>query len=100
MSLVTFDAVRKNFLADGRYKVGVYGVAKVCNNMKDTSGYAEYSWIGCSTNLSGSSSIEGDADYMDYDGQQKYNIKQSEPITYNEVKFDSNTTVKQDFGAW
>ena len=95
-----FEAVQNKFLADGRYKVGVYGVAKVCNNIKDTLGYAEYSWIGSSTNLSGSSSIEGDADYIAYDGQQKYNIKQSEPTIYNEVKFDSDTAIKQDFGAW
>ena len=45
-------------------------------------------------------SDRGEAEYITYDGQQKYNIKQSEPITYNKVDFDSDTTIKQDFGAW
>ena len=95
-----FKAVQETFLTDGRYKVGVYGLAKVCNNIKDTLGYAEYSWMGMSTNVSGSLSIEGDSDYIAYDRQEKYNIKQSEPIIYNGVEFDSDTTIKQDYGAW
>ena len=94
-----FRAVKETFLTDGRYKVGVYGLAKVCNNIKDTLGYAEYSWIGQSTYAS-VLSIEGDADYIAYDRQQKYNIKQSEPVIYNEVEFDSDTTIEADYGQW
>ena len=56
--------------------------------------------MGMSTNVSGSLSIEGDSDYIAYDRQEKYNIKQSEPIIYNGVEFDSDTTIKQDYGAW
>jgi len=34
------------------------------------------------------------------DSQQKYNVKQSEPISYNGIDFDSDTAIGDDYGQW
>ena len=94
-----FKAVQETFKTDGRYKVGIYGPAKACNNIKDTLGYAKYSWLGQSNGAS-NSLIEGNSDYISYDQNEKYDIKQSEPIFYNGIEFDSNTAIKKDYGQW
>lgn len=86
----------KNKLS-GKYKVGVYGTAKICEIIKPN--YANYSWLSHSTGAS-STSPEGDSDYIAYDSQMKYNIKQSEPISYNGHSFDNDTAIGPDFGQW
>ncbi len=94
-----FKAVYEAFRNDGRYKVGVYGLAKVCKSIKDDLGYADVSWIAQSTYAS-NSSVEGDTNYIFYDSQEKYDIKQSEPVFYNGVKFDSDTAIRSNYGGW
>ena len=94
-----FKAVYETFKNDGRYKVGVYGLAKVCKAIKDDLGYADFSWLGQS-NYASNSSIEGDADYIFYDSEEKYDIKQSEPVSYNGIDFDSDTSIRSNYGQW
>ena len=44
--------------------------------------------------------FETQKNYIFYDSQQKYNIKQSEPISYNGIDFDSDTAIGDDYGQW
>ena len=76
---------------NNRYKLGVYGNGLVCNKIKQELGLAEYSWLSRS-----SSHIE----YETYDTPEKYNIKQSENIYYNNVLFDDDVSVGNNYGAW
>ena len=94
-----FSSVKNALDSDGRYKVGVYGPAKVCEVIKDINHYADYSWLAQADGAT-FSSPDGDSDYVNYDSTQKYNIKQTEEVTHNSVKFDSNTAVGNNYGQW
>ena len=94
-----FISVKNTLDSDGRYKVGVYGPAKVCETIKDINHYADYSWLA---QADGATFLlpDGNSDYVNYDNPQKYNIKQSEYVTHNSVIFDSNTAVGTNYGQW
>lgn len=94
-----FISVKKTLDSDGRYKVGVYGPAKVCETIKDTNHYAEFSLLAQSDGAT-FSMPDGDNDYVNYDSSQKYNIKQTENVIYNSVLFDSNTAIGSNYGQW
>lgn len=72
-----------------KYKIGAYGNGLTCSTIKGL--YAEYSW------LSGSTGHHG---YAQYDSPEEYNIKQSERIVYNNITFDDDIAVGDDYGQW
>ena len=85
-----FSAINSVFNdADVKYKVGVYGNGLTCSTIKGL--YAEYSWLSCST---------GHLGYTQYDSPDYYNIKQAEEIDYNDIMFDDNISVGNDYGQW
>lgn len=85
-----FSAIKSVFNnADVKYKVGVYGNGLTCSTIKGL--YAEYSWLNCATGHQG---------YAQYDSPDNYNIKQAEEIVYNNITFDDNISVGNDYGQW
>lgn len=89
-----FEAINSAFataIAEGRYKVGVYGSGAVCRYIKDDAKLAEYSWLSMST---------GWRDYRDYNGQNRWNLKQIKAIEINGVEFDTNESNPVGGGGW
>ena len=85
-----FSAIKDVFNnADVKYKVGVYGNGLTCSTIKGL--YADYSWLNCATVHQG---------YTQYDSPDNYNIKQAEEIVYNNITFDDNIAVGNDYGQW
>ena len=85
-----FSAIKSVFdNADVKYKIGVYGNGLTCSTIKGL--YAEYSWLNCSTGHHG---------YSQYDSPDKYNIKQAEQIVYNNITFDDDIAVGDNYGQW
>jgi hypothetical protein len=85
-----FSAIKSVFdSADVKYKIGVYGNGLTCSTIKGL--YAEYSWLNCSTGHHG---------YSQYDSPDKYDIKQAERIVYNNITFDDDIAVGDDYGQW
>ena len=82
-----FDIVKNKI--GGRYQIGVYGSGYVCSAIKPS--YAQYSWLKNSIDHEG---------YDDYDDPTKYNIKQAEEYTDQDVKFDDDVAVGNDYGQW
>lgn len=79
----------------GRYKIGVYGTGLVCSAVKPESAY--FSWLSQSTGSEGTENYEH---YEDYDDTTKYNIKQAEYCSYNDIKFDDDIAVGSNYGQW
>ena len=89
-----FEAINSAFataIAEGRYKVGVYGSGAVCRYIKDDAKLAEYSWLSMSTGWRG---------YRDYNGQNRWNLKQIKAIEINGVEFDTNESNPVGGGGW
>ena len=89
-----FEAINSAFataIAEGRYKVGVYGSGAVCRYIKDDAKLAEYSWLSMSTGWRG---------YRDYNGQNRGNLKQIKAIEINGVEFDTNESNPVGGGGW
>ena len=87
-----FSALQSVFdTADVKYKIGVYGNGLTCRIIKDEEKYAEYSWLSHSI---------GHEEYLQYDFPDKYNIKQAEFVFYNNIQFDDNIAVGDDYGQW
>lgn len=85
-----FSAIKSVFdSANINYKIGVYGNGLVCSTIKGL--YAEYSWLSRST---------GHYGYPQYDTPERYNLKQAEEIFYNNIHFDDNIAVGDDYGQW
>ena len=95
-TLAQYFSTIKNKLS-GKYRIGVYGTAEVCDLIKPD--FASHSWLSHSIRNK-SNSIEGDPEYISYDSQLKYDIKQAEEIFYNNQKFDYDTAIGDDFGRW
>ena len=95
-TLAQYFSTIKNKLS-GKYRIGVYGTAEVCDLIKPD--FASHSWLSHSIRNK-SNSIEGDPEYISYDSQLKYDIKQAEEIFYNNQKFDYDTAIGDDFGQW
>ena len=96
-----FKAVKGVIDSDGRFKIGVYGTASVCSKIKynkeTQTGYADYTWLGQTT---GDTTAEGDDSYINYDKNEEYAIKQSDKIYYNEILFDNDTSIVDQYGQW
>lgn len=93
-SIMNYFNIIKNKIG-GRYKIGVYGTGLVCSAIKPK--YADFSWLAQSTGNENSENYEY---YKNYDDINKYNIKQAEYCYYNDVKFDDDIAVGNDYGQW
>jgi len=93
-----FATVKKNI--GKKYGVGVYGNAAVCEAVKSDG--INYTWLSHSTGAYGNNApgVEGTGEYISYDSQEKYNIKQNEKVQYNKIDFDNDTAKGDDYGQW
>ena len=82
---------------NGKYRIGVYGTAEVCDLIKPN--VASHSWLSHKIR-SDTDSIEGTPEYISYDSQLKYDIKQAEQISYHGQDFDYDTAIGNDYGQW
>ena len=81
----------------GKYRIGVYGTAEVCDRIKPN--FASHSWLSHDIR-SNTDSIEGTPEYISYDSLLKYDIKQAEKTFYNSKEFDYDTAIGDDYGQW
>ena len=97
-TIVQYFITVKNKLS-GKYKIGVYGTAEVCDLIRHD--LASHSWLSHNIrNNTNTNSIEGTPEYISYDSQLKYDIKQAEKRFYNGIEFDYDTAINDDYGQW
>ena len=95
-TIVQYFNTVKNKLS-GKYRIGVYGTAEVCDLIKPN--FVSHSWLSHDIR-NNTDSIEGTLEYILYDSQLKYDIKQAEKTFYNSKEFDYDTTIGDDYGQW
>ena len=95
-----FEEIKTVFDDNGnKYKIGIYGSYRHCQLIKQELSIAEFSWLAA-RNEKKDSFNTGYMDFCSYNNPSKYNIKQSELIYYNGIKFDDNVAFNDNYGQW